>query len=91
MRVVVEYYGPAREAAGTGREELILAEPTTAMALIERHAQQQGGRLAALLLHEGKLSKSLLIAVDDVQATADNPLPLREGAIIAVIPPVSGG
>jgi molybdopterin converting factor small subunit len=91
MRVLIEYYGPAREAAGTGREELTFSDPTTALILIERHARQVGGPLESLLLHEGRLSKSLLIAVDDVQATADNPIPLRDGATISVIPPVSGG
>ncbi len=88
MHVKVEYFGPAREAAGTGGEDMELSAPTTATALVVRVAQERGGRLATLLLADGQLSRSVMLAVNDQQADAS---PLKDGDTIAVIPPVSGG
>jgi molybdopterin converting factor small subunit len=89
MRVTVEFFGPAREAAGTGCIEMDCAMPTTAQDCVTRLARDRGGRLAHLLLHGDRLAPSVLIAVNDRQASG--PVPLSDGDQIAVIPPVSGG
>jgi molybdopterin converting factor small subunit len=88
MRVTVEFFGPAREAAGVGREAIELPSPCPAADLVTRIANERGGRLASLLLSDGRLSQSVMLAVNDHQADAT---PLKEGDVVAIIPPVSGG
>ena len=89
MRVTVEFFGPAREAAGAARLGIDCDVPATAQDLVIRLARDRGGRLARLLLHDDQLAPSVLIAVNDRQATG--PVPLKDGDEVTVLPPVSGG
>ena len=89
MRVTVEFFGAAREAEGAARLGIDCDPPTTAQDLVARLARARGGRLARLLLHADRLAPSVLIAVNDRQAA--EPVPLKDGDEITVIPPVSGG
>jgi molybdopterin synthase catalytic subunit len=79
--VTILYFAQARERAGISREPLELGDGSRlsdAIAAIRaRHPA-----LAALWDH-------LAVAVDGVLAPGD--APLREGAEIALLPPVSGG
>ena len=89
MRVTVDYFGPAREAAGVSREPIEC--DCTAAELIERIASERGGRLAALLLRDGQLSSSIMLAVNDQQVSVGDSTSLQDGDEISVIPPISGG
>jgi molybdopterin converting factor small subunit len=92
MKVTIEYFAQAREAAGVVREVVETAAPCTAQALVVRLARERGGRLAELLLTgDGRLSASVLLAVGDRQVRADQPLELRDGDEVLVVPAVSGG
>jgi len=81
-KITVLYFAAARERAGTAREvvEIAGAPPTVADALV---------RLSGL--HPGleKLLPHLRVAVD--QEFAGPEAPLRDGAELALIPPVAGG
>jgi molybdopterin converting factor small subunit len=90
MRVTIEYFGPAREAAGTACEEIDCEPPCSAQDLATRIARDRGGRLAALVLRDDRLSAVMLLAVNDRQVAAE-PVPLQDGDVISIIPPVSGG
>jgi molybdopterin converting factor small subunit len=90
MRVTVEYFGPARDAAGLAREEVDCDAPCTAQELVMRIARARGGRLASLLLRDDRLSPVVLLAVNDQQVESE-PVSLRDGDVVAIIPPVSGG
>ena len=91
MTITIEYYGPAREAAGFGSER-VEVESATARLLIAARATHHGGRLAKLLLDaEGRLKSNILIAVGDRQVEADSDVELRDGDEIIIVPPVSGG
>lgn len=89
MRVTVEFFGPAREAAGAARLGIDCEMPCTAQDVVARLAGERGGRLAHLLLADGRLAPSVLVAVNDREAAG--PTPLKDGDEITVIPPVSGG
>ena len=89
MRVTVEFFGPAREAVGQARLGVDCEPPVTAQDLVARLARERGGRLAHLLLAADRLVPSVLIAINDVQATG--PVALRDGDEITLLPPVSGG
>jgi molybdopterin converting factor subunit 1 len=81
MRVTLLYFAAARERAGLSRESLELGPDATAgMAL-----------LAACAAHPAlsAIADKLRVAVDQEFAPAH--APLREGAEVALIPPVSGG
>src|SRR5271163_2066529 len=92
MKITIEYFGPAREAAGVVREIVDIEPPARARRLIAALARQRGGKLAALLLgSNGELSPSVLIAVGDRQDSGDQPIELTDGDEIVVVPPVAGG
>lgn len=80
MPVHVLYFAAAREAAGTGREALAAVPGTV------------GELRAALVAAHPALARILprcRIAVD--QEFADDAAPLRDGAEVALVPPVAGG
>jgi molybdopterin synthase catalytic subunit len=81
MRVTMLYFAAARERAGVPSEALELAEGATAgqaLALAcERHPALQA------------VAAKLRLAVDQDFSPLDRKL--REGAEVALIPPVSGG
>jgi MoaD family protein len=89
MRVTVEFFGPARDAAGMSRLLIECAAPCSAHDVVTRMAHEHGGRLASLLLHDDRLASSVIIAVNDRQAGADEQL--KDGDVVTVIPPISGG
>jgi len=80
MPLQILYFAAAREAAGVAREALEAAPPTVA-ALRELLAARHPA-LARVL-------PRCRLAVDE--AFADDATPLREGAEVAVVPPVAGG
>jgi molybdopterin converting factor small subunit len=81
MTVNVLYFALARDHAGCGSESLELAAPARVADALEvvrgRHP-----KLEALWLH-------LAVAVDGQLVGHD--APLRDGAELALLPPVSGG
>ncbi len=80
MPVVVLYFAGARDAAGTARE-VLSAVPATVGAL--RRALEAAHPPLARVLARSR------VAVDEEFAPDD--APLRDGAEIAIVPPVSGG
>jgi molybdopterin synthase catalytic subunit len=81
MRVTMLYFAAARERAGRSSETLELPDGATAGQALALACEKH----PALQAVAGKLR----IAVDQDFAQGDRPL--REGAEIALIPPVSGG
>jgi molybdopterin converting factor subunit 1 len=81
MRVTLLYFAAARERAGIPRETVDLRDGATAA----------DAREAACAAHPGlrAIVERLRLAVDQQFAPAERPL--RDGAEVAFIPPVSGG
>jgi len=78
--VHVLYFAGARDAAGAARETL--ADPPATVGALRRVLAATHPRLAPVLARSR-------IAVE--QEFADDDVPLRDGAEVAVVPPVSGG
>jgi len=80
VRIHVHHFAAAREATGTDVETIEVAPGTTLASLrtllVERHPT-----LAAL--------HGLRLAVDERFPPEDTPI--EDGAVVALIPPVSGG
>ncbi|MCE9636674.1 MAG: MoaD/ThiS family protein [Planctomycetes bacterium] len=81
MRVRVLFFAAAREAAATPQTSLELADGATVTDAFAR-LQTIHPRLAAVL-------PSCVAAIDEEFAKRTSPL--RDGATLAVLPPVSGG
>lgn len=81
MKVDVRYFAAAREAAGRDAEAVVLEDGATVATLrtllLERHARLR------------TLGDGLRLAVGE--RFADGGRALREGDVVALIPPVSGG
>jgi molybdopterin converting factor subunit 1 len=80
--VVVHYFAAAREAAGCASERLALDDGATLA-----HLQDEIARRHPAVL---PLASTLRFAVDERFAD-DARAPLAADAVVAVIPPVSGG
>jgi molybdopterin converting factor subunit 1 len=82
MEVRIQYFAAAREAAGCATELLLVREGATLVevrrAIAERHPAV------------ASLERTLRFAVDE-QFAAEPESPLPFGAVVAVLPPVSGG
>jgi molybdopterin synthase catalytic subunit len=78
--IVVLYFAGARDAAGTPRETL--APAPASVGELRRRLAEAHPRLAPILVRSR-------IAVDQDFAADD--APLRDGAEVAIVPPVSGG
>jgi molybdopterin converting factor small subunit len=75
----IRYFAQAREAAGTGAEEVA---GTTVAGVLAAAVDRHGPRLAAVLATSA-------VWVDGEPCQPDDPV--GESAEIAVLPPVSGG
>jgi molybdopterin synthase catalytic subunit len=80
VTVVILYFAGARDAAGTAREVLADAPPT--VGALRRALEAAHPSLARVLARSR-------LAVD--QEFAPDEAPLRDGAEVAVVPPVAGG
>jgi molybdopterin converting factor subunit 1 len=77
----VLYFGQAREAAGTGAEEVSLPRASSVTTLI-------GRSIKAHHLLQG-MSRAMRIAVNEEIAGGD--VRLSDGDVVAFLPPVAGG
>ncbi len=80
MALTVLYFAAARDAAGTARETL--ADVPATVGALRRALEAAHPRLGPVLARSR-------LAVD--QEFADDAAPLRDGAEVAVVPPVAGG
>lgn len=81
IRVKVLYFGQAREAAGTGEEDLSLPSRSSVKALVGK-SMEAHRRL-------GELSGVMRVAVNEEIAADDDRL--SDGDTVAFLPPVAGG
>lgn len=81
MRCEVLFFAQAREAAKCDRQSIDLPAESTVRDALDALGVQH----PTLQSLRGRLA----VAVDQRYATADSPL--RDGCVIALIPPVSGG
>ena len=91
MRVTVEYLRPGPR--GRGSRDARLSSAT--LPATRRNSWSGSLAIAAAgwrvcCSRDDRLSPVLLVSVNDQQATAE-PVPLRDGDVVSIIPPVSGG
>ncbi len=94
MKVIVRYFTTMRELAGTSQEEMLVGEGATLGETIERLASKYGQEAQRYLyFEEGKLDPSIRILVNgtDAGTLLGAETKLRDGDVVALIPPIGGG
>jgi molybdopterin synthase sulfur carrier subunit len=81
IRVKVLYFGQAREAAGTGEEDMSLPGTSSVEKLVAQSVSSHKGLRA--------LSGSMRVAVNEEIAGGGDRL--EDGDVVAFLPPVAGG
>lgn len=89
MSVTVHYAGQARDAAGTASE--VVASTASIAALLKDLAARREKLGPLLLKPDGSPHPSLLVVLGDEQLRVDDPRPLRDGDVVTVMTPISGG
>lgn len=92
MRVTVRYAAQAREAAGAAEESIDLDSDRTVGELLVRIARAHGSPLRGFLLREdGSPHPSVLVVVGDEHVRVDDARALKDGDVVSVWTPISGG
>jgi len=81
IRVRVLYFGQARDAAGTGEEDVSLPNTSSVGRLVSHTTKEHRPLL--------RLAGSLRIAVNEEIARENDCL--KDGDVVAFLPPVAGG
>lgn len=81
IRVKVLYFGMARDAAGSGEEQLTFSIPASVDDLLSEAEKRHGGL--------GRLRKLIRVAVNE--ELVNGRVSLHDGDVVAVLPPVAGG
>ena len=94
MRIKVRYFTTLRELAGTREEEFCLEEASTLATLIREISTKYGAE-AHMYMHgpNGRLDPSLKVLVNgvDIRRLQGLETTLKDGDVMAVIPPIGGG
>jgi len=91
MNVTVRYSAQAQAAAGVAAETVALDGARTVADLVKRLAAQHGEPLRNLLLRPDGSPTAILVVVGDEQVRFDDPRPLRDGDVVSLLTPISGG
>ena len=92
MRVTVNYTAQAQDAAGTASEHVDLSDGQTVRDLLVKVSEQHGDRLRTVLVGgDGKPHGAVLVVVGYEQVRANDPRGLKEGDVISILTPISGG
>ncbi len=92
MQVTIEYAAQVKRAAGLASEYLDVDEPCSVQQLIGRIAKIHGGTLSNFLLDgDGGLQRSILLFVGDDQVRWETARQLRDGDVVSILSPISGG
>jgi MoaD family protein len=91
-RVRVRYCAQARTAAGVEEEDVALENACALADLLVKVAKAHGETLSRVLLGgNDRPHPSLLLFVDGEQVSVNAPQALKDGDIIDIVPPMSGG
>jgi molybdopterin converting factor small subunit len=92
MQVTIEYAAQLKAAAGAACERVAVDAPCTVEECIRLAAERHGESLRKLLLGEdGSLHSSILVFVGDEQVRWSKPRELKEGDVVTLLSPISGG
>ena len=94
MRIKVRYFTTLRELAGNIEEEMNIDDDMTLAQLIEEVALRYGEKARAYLYHKEETIDPaiyLLINGTDYRMLSGLETKLKDGDVVAIIPPIGGG
>jgi MoaD family protein len=93
VNVKVRYFTTLRELAGVPEETIHLREGAVLADLIKKIASKYGKEAREYLYSKGRIDPSIyfLINGEDSRVLSGLKTRLREGDIVAIIPPIGGG
>jgi len=95
MDVVVKFFATLREITEKKEEKVKIAENATLGSLIEELSQKYGSAFTYYIYEKGKRSvnPTLQFLIDGINVNTLNGFKtkLKNGSIVAIIPPVGGG
>ena len=92
MTITVQYETLFKRAAGTSSEQVDVDEPCRVEDVLQEVAGRHTETLRPLLLDAtGDVRPSVMIFVGDRQVTASDSPMLRDGDIVTLMSPISGG
>lgn len=95
MKVTVKFFTILREIIGKREEQLELAEDSTLNDLLEKLSQKHGSKVAEYLYKkrtkQAESSLQFLVSGVSVNTLQGIKTKLKNGDIVAIIPPVGGG
>lgn len=92
MRVTVEYAAQIKRAAGQAAETFECDSPCTVQDVLDRVADRHGETIGGLLFEENRrVHPSILLFVGDSQVKSDEPRELKDGDVLTILSPISGG
>lgn len=92
MQITIEYAAQIKRAAGQASETFECDEPCTVQEAVERVAKRHGEELESLLFDgHRQLHPSILLFTGDTQIRWDEPKELRDGDVLTILSPISGG
>jgi len=91
MTISVRYCAQSRRASGHDRDEIALAENCAAEELLVHLARKHAGLQTMLLDSNGRAHLSVLLFVDGEQISPRAAHPLKNGDVVEILLPISGG
>jgi molybdopterin converting factor small subunit len=92
MRITVKYMAQLKQAATVPSEALDVDGPCTAEEVLRRLAERHDERFRRIVLDgNGKVHAALLLFVGDEQVPPGSPHVFRDGDVLTVLAPMSGG
>ena len=92
IKITVKFSAQIKQAAGVPSKIIELEHACPVKDLLLRLAQEHGGTFRQVILDsEGRPKDTILVFVDDTHVLWNDPEPLKDGDVISLMAPVSGG
>lgn len=92
MKIQVEYAAQIKRAAGLSAETFEWESPCTVQDVLNRVVEKHGEPMQQLLFDANRqLHPSILLFIGDTQVRSDQHRQLRDGDVLTILSPISGG
>jgi molybdopterin converting factor small subunit len=92
MRIVVKYMAQLRQAAGAASETVEIGSPSSAEEIVRRLVHAHDDAYRRLVLDaEGRVQPALLFFIGDEQVRPEMARTFRDGDVLTILAPMSGG
>lgn len=91
MKVRVKFFTTLKEITGKGEEVIKLSSEVNIGEFLDILLKRYGPELAEYVFKDGDISPYLIVLIDGKKPHQGLKTPLKDGATIALLPPIGGG